>query len=91
MKKLSAIIFALFVCAGCMFVTETYSPEENGEGYTFSGSCVGYNWEKCRARAEALCADVGQKVAVIEHAGGPENKPGIAIVPKKIRVTCGEK
>ena len=85
MKYLMMLVVIVF-CAGCMFVTESYSPEM--DGYQFEGSCVGYSWEECQARADALCADVGQKVSKIEHAGGPENKPGIAIVPKKVRVMC---
>lgn len=86
MKYLMIPVVIIF-CAGCMFVTESYSPE-NGGGYEFSGSCVGYSWEECQARADALCADVGQKVATIENAGGPQNDPGIAIVPKRVRVRC---
>ena len=86
MKKLWVVIFALGVCSGCMFVTESYSPEVSG-GYEFNGSCVGLNWKECRARAEALCAQVGQTVASINETGGPQN----AIVPKRIAVTCKEK
>ena len=83
------MLFSVFF-AGCMFVTESYSPD-NGGGYTFEGSCVGFTWKECRARAEALCADVGQTVASLQQAGGPENQPGVAIVPKKVLVTCREK
>lgn len=88
MKYFGMLIVAIF-CAGCMFVSQSYSPENNG--YRLEGSCVGLNWDDCRARAEALCADVGQKVLSIERAGGPENDPGIAIVPKKIRIQCSAK
>ena len=88
MKYLMMLVVIIF-CAGCMFVAESYSPE-NG-GYQLSGSCIGLKWDACRQRAEDLCADVGQKVLSIERAGGPENDPGIAIVPKKIRIQCSAK
>jgi len=84
------IILCGLLAGGCMFVTESYSPVESG-GYAFEGSCVGFTWDECRARAEALCADMGQQVGSLEQAGGPANKPGIAVVPKKVRVSCREK
>jgi len=75
--------------AGCMFVSGSYLPAETGTGYQVEGTCVGLDWDQCLKRAEALCAEVGQKVSTQMRAGGPENKK-IAIVPKKISILCEE-
>jgi len=88
MKYVMSIFLAVF-CAGCMFVTESYAPGA-GEGYEVKGSCVGLTWNQCKARAEDLCAQAGQKVKSIKTTGGAENDPGFAIVPKRVMIECME-
>ena len=88
--KYLMIAAAVLMCTGCMLVSESYAPDTSGAGYEFNGSCVGYHWPECKARAEALCAEVGQKVVSIEESGGPQNKAKMAIVPKRIHIQCQE-
>ncbi|MEW5894667.1 MAG: hypothetical protein AB1650_02750 [Candidatus Omnitrophota bacterium] len=85
MKNLVMTTAVMFFCTGCMFVSESYAPAENGEGYEVKGSCVGYQWDRCQARAEALCAEVG-KVGSVSQSGGPQN----AIIPKRVLIKCVE-
>lgn len=88
MKYLMMIVGLIF-CTGCMFVNESYSPAEGG-GYDIKGSCVGYAWKDCRSRTEALCAEPGQTISGTTESGGPQNDPGIAIIPKRVHVQCKE-